>query len=312
MCDWDGIIVNAQSEEIVEATPQVVLLGLAMPVGGSGLDIAFTENLRGYEQEAVLPEQLIEIAGRTCYKTHDRITKESASQFVKTRILDSGHASVLEHSLAIFRITGGSRSFTHQLVRHRLMGISQESQRYCDEGSFRVIIPPSIKNNILALALYKFNLQICKAVYKKLIDILGKKYKEDARFVLPNAVESEIVISPNFRELRHIFELRCDSHAQWEIRNIALQMLGIMKQVAPTVFGDFIIDTEKGCAYQIPLTCEKAISIIRGFATKPARDRRLCCIEPDYIKALQHLTLCPNSDCKEAAEHIIFDIGRLN
>lgn len=191
-------------------------------------------------------EKLIEDAGRTCYLSFDKKEPESEKKFIRM-IIKSGHHSVLEHAYATFRIKGGSRSFTHQLVRHRLCSYSQQSQRYVNEKNFNVIEPQSIKSNKEAHSVFISFTNKAKEVYQQLQN-LGIP-NEDARFVLPNAVESEIVISANFRELRHIFKLRCSEEAQWEIREIALEMLRIMKKHAPTVFEDFIIDEERKIAY---------------------------------------------------------------
>ena len=149
-----------------------------------------------------------------------------------------GHYSVLEHVQLTFRIRGGSRAFTHQEVRHRHQGISQESQRYCDEGNFGYVIPPSFGEAGLADEFTKF-MELVQERYLYFKDSLeqakkdGKidkhrKAREDARFVLPNAVQSEIVISPNGAELRHMFKKRLTTHAQWEIFECFRQILEII------------------------------------------------------------------------------------
>ena len=189
-------------------------------------------------------ERTIKKAGRTCYKSTS--TKEGSDNRLIHRIIEMGHHSVLEHASATFRVTGASRSFTHQLVRHRLCAFSQQSQRYVDEKNFNFVEPESIVGNPAAHALFKNSMAEAKVVYTKLQE-LGIK-NEDARFVLPNAIQSEIVISANFRQLRHIFCLRCDKHAQWEIRKVTLQMLRIMQKEAPSVFDDFVIDEENETA----------------------------------------------------------------
>jgi len=191
-------------------------------------------------------EAVIEQAGRTCYQSTSRTGQDSKRNFIR-RIIENGHHSVLEHASATFRITGVSRSFTHQLVRHRLCAFSQRSQRYVNEKNFTFVEPESIREKTEAHELFEWFIAEAKDTYCKLQE-LGIK-NEDARFVLPNAVQSEIVISANFRELRHIFYVRCNRHAQWEIRNVALQMLRIMKKEAPSVFQDFLIDQEAAAAY---------------------------------------------------------------
>jgi thymidylate synthase (FAD) len=193
-------------------------------------------------------ERLIEVAGRTCYLSFDKITEDSTEKFIRM-LIKSGHESVLEHAYATFRITGGSRAFTHQIVRHRLCAFSQQSQRYVDEKGFNIITPPSIEQNREAKKMFDDFIKSAKDTYIKL-QSMGIR-KEDARFVLPNAVESEIVISANFREWRHILKERCDKSAQWEIREIALEILRILKSHAPAIFGDFEIDNDERIAKMI-------------------------------------------------------------
>ena len=190
-------------------------------------------------------EKLIEQAGRTCYQSNDPTEPGSGKSFVQ-KIIKNGHHSVLEHPYATFKITGASRTFTHQLVRHRLCAFSQQSQRYVNERKFDFVTPESIAGNPETHKLFEQFIAEAKTVYCKLQE-LGIK-NEDARFVLPNAVESEIVISANFRQFRHMFTLRCSRHAQWEIREVCLCMLRILQNKAPAVFGDFIIDEELSTA----------------------------------------------------------------
>ncbi|MEW6455704.1 MAG: FAD-dependent thymidylate synthase [Acidobacteriota bacterium] len=175
------------------------------------------------------------------WKIHKK-WRNSAEKFIKM-IIRNGHLSVLEHAYATFRISGGSRSFTHQLVRHRLASYTQQSQRYVDEENFNYIIPDSIKKNKEAKKIYNTFIEQSRDSYKKLKE-LGIP-KQDARFVLPNAIESEIVVSANFREWRHIIDLRGNSKAQWEIRKAIIKILKILKKKAPIVFDDYILDEKK-------------------------------------------------------------------
>ncbi len=185
------------------------------------------------------PEKLIEEAGRTCYLSLSKITDDSDRNFIRSAI-KRGHHSILEHASASFRILGASRSFTHQLVRHRIASFSQQSQRYVDETEFNYIVPPEIAANEAALALYREFIENSRKTYGKFRE-LGIK-KEDARFLLPNALESQIVFSANFREFRSVFNLRLDKAAQWEIRRVCLEMLKILQDKAPSVFGDYVIN----------------------------------------------------------------------
>lgn len=195
---------------------------------------------------AVTPnaEQLIEEAGRTCYQSREAGAADRRRFIFK--LVKSGHHSVLEHAYATFRITGVSRSFTHQLVRHRLCAYSQQSQRHVDEENFAFIEPPAIAKDTDAHCTFEKFIEEARLVYGDL-QRYGIK-NEDARFVLPNAVCSEIVLSANFRELRHIFCMRCSAHAQWEIRAVAMTMLNIMKKEASAVFADFEITAHTGTA----------------------------------------------------------------
>ncbi len=190
---------------------------------------------------AVTPqaEKLIEEAGRTCYLSLDKMTGDSEANFIR-RCIRNGHHSILEHASATFRIRGASRAFTHQLVRHRVASFSQQSQRYVNESEFNYIVPPEILNNEKAYALFRDFMETTRKTYNQLKEL--KVRKEDARFVLPNALESQIVFTANFRELRHIFQLRLHITAQWEIRRVCLEMLRHMHREAPSVFSDFIIN----------------------------------------------------------------------
>lgn len=192
------------------------------------------------------PEKLIEEAGRTCYLSLSKITDESEKNFIRSAIR-RGHHSILEHASASFRILGASRAFTHQLVRHRIASFSQQSQRYVDEAEFNYIVPPEIAGNPEALEFYREYLENSRKAYIKLREFGIKK--EDARFLLPNALESQIVFSANFREFRSVFNLRLDKSAQWEIRRVCLEMLRVLKEKAPSVFGDYVINEADWTAY---------------------------------------------------------------
>lgn len=186
-------------------------------------------------------QKLIEEAGRTSYLSFDKQGRNTEKKFIRM-LIKNGHLSVLEHAYATFRISGVSRAFTHQLVRHRLCSFTQQSQRYVDESKFNYIEPESIKNNSKAHSLFTKFMESAKRVYSEL-QRLGIK-NEDVRFVLPNAVESQIVVTANFREWRHIIGIRGSSDAQWEIRRVAIEILRILKKYVPTVFEDFEIDEE--------------------------------------------------------------------
>src|SRR4030043_1984326 len=187
-------------------------------------------------------EKLIEAAGRTSYLSFPKQRENSEKTFIRM-LIKNQHLSVLEHAYATFRISSVSRAFTHQLVRHRLCSFIQQSQRYVDESNYDYIEPDSIKENPEAHSIFIDLMDRAKEAYIKLHK-LGVR-KEDARYVLPNATGSQIVMSANFREWRHIIELRGEPQSQWEIRRVAIEILKILKSHAPTVFGDFKIDEEK-------------------------------------------------------------------
>ncbi len=185
------------------------------------------------------PEKLIEEAGRTCYLSISKMTDESEKNFIRSAI-KRGHHSILEHASASFRILGASRAFTHQLVRHRIASFSQQSQRYVDETEFNYIVPDDILADERALEVYRDQMEYTRRAYIKLREAGIKK--EDARFILPNALESQIVFSANFREFRSVFNLRLEKSAQWEIRRVCMEMLKILQEKAPSVFGDYVIN----------------------------------------------------------------------
>ena len=177
-------------------------------------------------------ESLLEHAGRTCYRSEP---KGAAGKFLQSRI-GEGHESIVEHASVTFDIRGISRACSHQLVRHRIASYSQESQRYVDMSAPEFVVPPSISGTPEAMAVWEeFMGQVSRA-YRGL-RALGVR-KEDARFVLPNATCTRIIVTMNLRSLRHFFSVRCDKSAQWEIRALALEMLRQVYVLAPSVFGD--------------------------------------------------------------------------
>jgi thymidylate synthase (FAD) len=172
-----------------------------------------------------------------------RIWRHSAEKFIEM-LLKSGHHSVLEHATATFRIQGASRACTHQMVRHRLTSVSQQSQRYVNEEDFAYIEPPAVQANPEAHELFVDFLEKARETYQRLQEIGIEN--EDARFVLPNAVESEIVVSANFREWRHILLLRGSRGAQWEIAGVMADILKNLKNSAPSVFCDLEWNSKNG------------------------------------------------------------------
>ena len=177
-------------------------------------------------------EELLEHAGRACYHSHKQ---GEPGRFVENRIRE-GHESIIEHASATFEISGISRACSHQLVRHRLASYSQESQRYVDMSMPAFVIPASIVENKSAMLEWGKFMQEARGTYKRLRS-LGIS-KEDARFILPNATMTRIIVTMNFRELRHFFTVRLHRAAQWEIRALAREMLRLVHQQASFVFRD--------------------------------------------------------------------------
>lgn len=187
------------------------------------------------------PEALIEHAGRVCYRS---APKGNRAAFIRTRVQE-GHESIIEHASATFEISGISRACSHQLVRHRLASYSQESQRYVDMSAPEFVLPPEMMANPAAREVWETFAEEVKRTYYALRE-LGLK-KEDARFVLPNATATRIVVTMNFRELLHFFRLRITPEAQWEIREMAKRMLALLIPHAPAVFG--LLDEELRSTY---------------------------------------------------------------
>ena len=204
----------------------------------TGLERPLTEKEVGESP----PEELIEYAGRLCWDTTDKIgTNPRRIQ----EWIGVGHESVIEHASASFYIRA-SRSFTHELVRHRLASYSQRSQRYVRETKPRYITPPEIRE-VSNETEHNRNKQKGDDVFKRAMlnawehyqNLLGLGIKpEIARYVLPNACETQIVMTMNFRELRHFIKLRTGKRALPEMRAIAGEIRRIMKQLAPRVFED--------------------------------------------------------------------------
>ena len=196
------------------------------------------------------PEELVAMAAKLCYSASDLddlgegVAKKDQTKFIN-RLMDMGHLSPVEHASFTFGIEGVSRSFLAQVTRHRIASFSVQSQRYValgdDETGFDYIVPPAIE----ALgeedaAEYRRQMEQMNAWYqawrKKLGD--GEKSNEDARFVLPNAAATRMLVTMNARELTHFLSLRCCSRAQWEIRSVAWQMLALAYEAAPALFED--------------------------------------------------------------------------
>ncbi len=187
------------------------------------------------------PERTIAAAARLCYadKSGDdlffNLTDAEVKNMVK-KIISLGHYSVLEHVSFTFALSGISRVTTHQLVRHRVgCSYSQRSQRYIKEDNFSFIIPPSIKERPDLLNKYTQAMENLNSLYEEFAAIIPK---EDARYLLPQAIESKIIVTYSLRALLHFITLRSCKRAQWEIQILAWRMLKEAKKVAPLLFED--------------------------------------------------------------------------
>lgn len=193
------------------------------------------------------PERMCAMAMRSCHTPEAAHELEMDNDLIERMIRSAmkiKHFSVLEHANFTFSIGGVSRALTHQLVRHRLASYSQQSQRYVKLDKPTYVMPPAIKDiedqrglawvETSAPDLFDLMMQDAWENYNKLIK-MGVK-AEDARFVLPNACTTNIVVTMNARELLHFFHLRCAKHAQWEIREMANRMLEKCREVAPIIF----------------------------------------------------------------------------
>lgn len=168
------------------------------------------------------------------------VDRETQADFVR-KVLESGHDSPVEHASFTFAIAGISRACSHQIVRHRIASYSQQSQRYVDGSNMDYVLPPAIAKIPEAKARFEAFMEEVGSAYRDLKDILEahgrkEKSKEDARFVLPQAAETRIVITMNCRALLHFFHLRCCTRAQWEIRAMADRMLALCKAELPAIF----------------------------------------------------------------------------
>jgi len=214
------------------------------------------------------PEEVVAMAAKLCYSPSSvedlkqKIEAKDQTAFVE-KLAAIGHLSPIEHISFTFGIGGISRACSHQLVRHRLASYSQQSQRYVKADQFDYIIPPSIKQDPVLARDFKACMADAQANYNKVLKRLeelglkGETGQQDARYLLPNAAETRIVMTMNARELLHFFRVRCCNRAQWEIREMAERMLGLVKGIAPTIFGK----SGPGCLYTAcpegKMTCGK-------------------------------------------------------
>ena len=251
-------------------------------INDEGLNGFLTDHgLDGWESDTEIgSEKLMEIAGRTCYMSFAKPRPGGNEAYLK-RIKESAHGSVLEHSVWNILLTGISRSFSHELVRHRAgFGYSQLSQRYVDESVAEYVVPSIIKANEQLFQIWEDAINTAHSAYVRLADKLNdqlleakfnerygkgiqlnqkrrdefvknlsqderteirKGARQAARSVLPNATETKVFMTVNGRALRHFIEMRGSRHAEPEIRACAVMICKMMQNVAPNLFGDYKI-----------------------------------------------------------------------
>jgi len=209
------------------------------------------------------PDKLVAAAAKLCYSAAeigtilDGLTPDKTETFL-TRLVDLGHESPMEHASFTFGIEGVSRALLAQLTRHRIASFSVQSQRYVGMDGFEFITPPEIASDPLAHSAFLDAMEASQTAYNKLHETLTQKYvaqmvadgmeettakriavkkaNEDARFVLPNAATTKIIVTMNTRSLLNFFHLRCCRRAQWEINALAWDMLESLREVAPLLF----------------------------------------------------------------------------
>lgn len=237
-------------------------------------------------------ETLIAAAAKLCYspigisQIEENLNEEKTESFLAL-LMDLNHESPIEHISFTFGVEGVSRTLTHQLVRHRIASFSQQSQRYVKLEQFEYIIPPSIENNKKAKELFEHAMEEDQRYYDEISNILFEEHYqkyikfglsekearaksekesiEDARYIFPNACETKIVITMNTRSLLNFFRLRCCNRAQWEIRELATNMLKEVKEVYPILFknaGPSCI--AKSCP-EGRMTCGKIVEVREKF-----------------------------------------------
>ncbi len=187
-------------------------------------------------QPEVLPGMAAKLTHSKTVPSELETSSKKELKAILKQVMELGHTSVIEHTCFSFAVSGVSRSLTHQLVRHRIASYAQQSQRYVDLIEPAYVIPPKIKKNPEMKKAYRETMDLIWQQYNKLLE--SGVPAEDARYVLPNATFSNIMVTMNARSLLNFFELRCCLHAQWEIRTLANKMLTLVKKQAPIIFSN--------------------------------------------------------------------------
>lgn len=220
--------------------------------------------LIGFTPEA---ELLLTKAANICYEKHSDFSASGAKPKLIKSIVKMGHFSILEHASFTFLITGLSRAASHQLVRHRLASYSQRSQRYVDETGFSYVIPNSIAAVSKTAEKFENLMKLIAELYGEFIE--SGIPKEDARYILPNAAATSIMVTMNARELLHFITLRTCLRAQWEIREVAEKMLELAREKAEVIFEDAGPNCVRGPCTEGKLTCGKIEQVREKYRKKP-------------------------------------------
>ena len=238
------------------------------------------------------PEKAVAAAAKLCYSSsdieglNDSLTDEKAAAFVEM-LSEIGHESPIEHASFTFGIEGVSRSLLAQITRHRMASFSVKSQRYVREGSFGYVTPPEIAAESEAKKLYDEIMAEDQKKYDRIAAILKEKHIkaflaegkdektanrlaekkaiEDARFVLPNSCETQMIMTMNARSLKNFFRIRCCNRAQWEIRDVADQMLALVSKAAPELFKNAGPACLNGVCSEGKMSCGKAAQVREHF-----------------------------------------------
>lgn len=238
-------------------------------------------------------EKLIASAAKLCYsdssieEIEEGLTEDKVESFLQM-LVDLGHESPIEHISFTFGAEGVSRTLTHQLVRHRIASYSQQSQRYVKLSNFEYVIPPEIEKDEEAKAIFVEAMEKDSLYYNKLVGILYEKHLnryladglserkakskaekeaiEDARYVFPNACTSKIVYTMNARVLLNFFKLRACNRAQWEIRELAIEMLKLVQDIYPTLFKNAGPGCLRGACPEGAMTCGDIVEVRKRFS----------------------------------------------
>jgi len=222
------------------------------------------------------PEKVVAAAAKLCYSPSsaqnilDGLNEENTASYLNM-IMSLGHESPIEHISFTFAVEGVSRSLLAQFTRHRIASYSVKSQRYVNEGKFEFVIPPQIEADVQAKEIYLKAMDQDTENYNKLADILKEKYLqagvpegkaekqaiEDARYVLPNACETKMIVTMNARSLLNFFQHRCCERAQWEIRQCADKMLELAREKAPSIFKNAGPSCVSGACPEGKMSCGK-------------------------------------------------------